>query len=282
MGRAAGRHSRADLVLWMGRPPTRPAAMTSSASGRAVIVQAIDSEAEFNVSGRHGRRASTRSSEELLVRARKPAPRRRARLLSMHATVTRSKEALAALGSTSRVQAILLIVAEGLRQARVALDRGDRARRRRGHARHVVRPFLHRQVMFHVEQAFSLRPNRLLCERSMMSSYDIIIVGGGHAGTEAAAAAARMGASRRAGQLLARADRRDVLQPGDGRPRQGPSDPRGRRLRRADRPRIRRRRDPLPDAQREQGRRRPRSARPGRPQALQSGHPRSACAAGGA
>ena len=60
------------------------------------------------------------------------------------------------------------------------------------------------------------------------------------------------------------ADRRDVLQSGDRRARQGPSGPRGRRLRRPDRPRRRPGGDPLPDAQRQQGRRgaRARASRP--------------------
>ena len=58
------------------------------------------------------------------------------------------------------------------------------------------------------------------------------------------------------------------------RPRQGASGPRGRRLRRADRPRLGPCRDPLSHAQRQQGRRRARAADPGGPQALQGRDPR--------
>ena len=57
----------------------------------------------------------------------------------------------------------------------------------------------------------------------MNARYDVIVVGGGHAGCEAAAAAARMGASTALVTHKVRHHRRDVLQPRDRRPRQGPS-----------------------------------------------------------
>ena len=66
-----------------------------------------------------------------------------------------------------------------------------------------------------------------------MSSFDVIVIGGGHAGTEAAAAAAAR--SARATLLLdpsPRHRRRDVLQSGDRRAGQGPSGARDRRARR--------------------------------------------------
>ena len=66
-------------------------------------------------------------------------------------------------------------------------------------------------------------------------------------------------------------DRRDVVQPGDRRPRQGPSRPRDRCPRRPDGPRRRRRRHPVPPPQPAQGTGGARSARPGGSQALRAG-----------
>ena len=69
-------------------------------------------------------------------------------------------------------------------------------------------------------------------------SFDVIVIGGGHAGCEAAAP--RRGWARgRRWSPTRRDHRRDVLQSGDRRPRQGPSGPRGRRARRPDGPRRR-------------------------------------------
>ena len=75
--------------------------------------------------------------------------------------------------------------------------------------------------MFHVKQ----------------SGFDVIVVGGGHAGCEAAAAAARMGANTALVTHRARHDRRDVVQSGDRRAGQGPPRPRDRCARRGHGPR---------------------------------------------
>ena len=83
----------------------------------------------------------------------------------------------------------------------------------------------------------------------MNRDFDIIVVGGGHAGCEAAAAAARMGASVALVCFDASQIGSDVVQSGDRRARQGPSRPRGRCVRRPDRARRRSCRDPLPHAQ---------------------------------
>ena len=63
-------------------------------------------------------------------------------------------------------------------------------------------------------------------------TYDVVVIGGGHAGCEAAAAAARLGRAHGAADASARDDRRDVVQPGDRRARQGASGARDRRARR--------------------------------------------------
>ena len=105
----------------------------------------------------------------------------------------------------------------------------------------------------------------------MSGSYDVIVIGGGHAGCEAAAAAARFGA--RTALVTQRFDTIgvDELQPGDRRARQGPSGARDRRPRRADGPRRRLRRHPVPRPQPPQGPGGAGAARPGRPQALPPG-----------
>ena len=61
------------------------------------------------------------------------------------------------------------------------------------------------------------------------------------------------------------------MQPGHRRPGQGTAGARGRRPGRGDGPGHRPGRHPVPHPQREQGARRPRPARPGRPQAVQTG-----------
>ena len=106
--------------------------------------------------------------------------------------------------------------------------------------------------------------------------FDVLVIGGGHAGCEAAAAAARRGARVGLVELPRRGHRPDVVQPVDRRGRQGPSGARARRVRRADGARRRPRGDPPPDAQPQQGPRGPGPARPGRPQALPAGDDRAA------
>ena len=83
--------------------------------------------------------------------------------------------------------------------------------------------------------------------------YDVVVIGGGHAGCEAAAAAARLGARTALLTHRPRDDRRDVVQPGDRRARQGPSGARDRRARRRHGPRDRPRRHPVPHAEPQQG-----------------------------
>ena len=104
------------------------------------------------------------------------------------------------------------------------------------------------------------------------NSFDVIVIGGGHAGCEAAAAAARMGAQDRADDPSVRDHRRDVLQSGDRRSGQGSSGPRNRRAGRPDGPGGGRGRHPVPGAQPAQRPGGARAARPGRPQALRRGH----------
>ncbi len=93
-----------------------------------------------------------------------------------------------------------LIVAEHLRQARLSLDALTGQGAYRGYARYAVRSFLRGQIAalasFHVKHigsALTTAP-ALRYARGMSQDFDIIVVGGGHAGTEAAAVAARMGA----------------------------------------------------------------------------------------
>ena len=131
--------------------------------------------------------------------------------------------------------------------------------------------------MFHVKHSLFdplPRPSYLSAEArfAMTNSFDVIVVGGGHAGCEAAAAAARIGARTALVTHRFATDRRDVVQPGDRRSRQGPSRPRDRRARRPDGPRRRRGRHPVPPPQPAQGAGRARPARPGRPQALRPRH----------
>ena len=106
----------------------------------------------------------------------------------------------------------------------------------------------------------------------MDARFDVIVVGGGHAGCEAAAAAARMGAATALVTHRFATIGAMSCNPGDRRPRQGPSGPRNRCARRPDGPRRRPRRHPVPRAQPPQGPGGARAARAGRPQALCRGH----------
>ena len=80
--------------------------------------------------------------------------------------------------------------------------------------------------------------------------FDVIVVGGGHAGTEAALAAARMGCAHAAADAQHRDAGADELQPVDRRHRQGPSGQGGRRAGRRDGAGHRRGGHPVPHPQR--------------------------------
>ena len=101
---------------------------------------------------------------------------------------------------------------------------------------------------FHVKHPPSLNAERArACMGAAM--FDVLVIGGGHAGCEAACAAARRGARVALADLPRRRSRPDVVQPVDRRRRQGPSGPRSRRVRRDHGARRRSCRDPPPDAQ---------------------------------
>ena len=88
------------------------------------------------------------------------------------------------------------------------------------------------------------------CRFSAMSErYDVIVIGGGHAGAEAAALAARPGRAHAAADPEPRDDRPDVLQSGDRRDRQGHGGARGGCARRDHGPGDRPGADPVPDAE---------------------------------
>jgi tRNA uridine 5-carboxymethylaminomethyl modification enzyme len=106
----------------------------------------------------------------------------------------------------------------------------------------------------------------LLYSARMNAEFDVIVIGGGHAGCEAAAAAARMRRAYGAGHAsMSGHDRRDVVQPGDRRSGQGAPRARGRCAGRDHCPRGGRGGDPSPDAERQQRRKAvqgPRMCRP--------------------
>ena len=85
------------------------------------------------------------------------------------------------------------LASEALRAALQGARPPDRPRRRRGDPRCRLRRILHRQVT--AERALSPAGHLLpYIDRPWMHVFDVIVVGGGHAGCEAAAAAARCGA----------------------------------------------------------------------------------------
>ena len=107
-----------------------------------------------------------------------------------------------------------------------------------------------RSPVFHVKQ---WTPNaRSDYLRRMSKGFDVIVIGGGHAGCEAAAAAARMGART---ALLTHASRPSARCPATRRSAAWAraTGPRDRRARRPDGPRRRRRRHPVPLLNRSKG-----------------------------
>jgi tRNA uridine 5-carboxymethylaminomethyl modification enzyme len=104
-------------------------------------------------------------------------------------------------------------------------------------------------------------------------AFDVIVVGGGHAGTEAALAAARMGCAHAAAHAQHRDAGADELQPQHRRHRQGPSGQGDRRAGRCDGRGHRRGRHPVPHPQRQQGAGGAGHAGAGRPGAVPRRHP---------
>ena len=101
--------------------------------------------------------------------------------------------------------------------------------------------------------------------------FDVIVVGGGHAGTEAALAAARMGSKTLLLTHSLETLGSDVLQSVDRRHRQGPSGQGNRRARRRDGSRGGRGRDSVPDIESLEGSGGARHACTGRPGAVSPG-----------
>ena len=101
-----------------------------------------------------------------------------------------------------------------------------------------------RSILFHVE-----RSRKMPASMDFPKRFDVIVVGGGHAGTEAALAAARMGCAHAAADAQHRNAGPDVVQPVDRRHRQGSPRQGSRRARRRDGARHRRGRDPVPHPQ---------------------------------
>ena len=135
-------------------------------------------------------------------------------------------------------------------------------------------------IVFHVKPTpFNGLTRRLIahiCRRNiqepeMSGSYDVIVVGGGHAGCEAASAAARSGA--RTALVTLRADTIGVMScnPAIGGLGKGHLVREDRCARWPDGPRRRCRRHPVPPAQPPQGSGRARTAHPGRSEALRGG-----------
>ena len=84
------------------------------------------------------------------------------------------------------------------------------------------------RILFHVEPHANpwfhvKRSRKIRHPMQFPADFDVIVVGGGHAGTEAALAAARMGAQHAAADAEHRDAGPDELQPGHRRHRQGPS-----------------------------------------------------------
>ena len=104
--------------------------------------------------------------------------------------------------------------------------------------------------------------------RAMQERYDVIVIGGGHAGTEAAALAARVGRPHAAAHPESRDHRPDVLQSRDRRDRERHRRARSRCARRDHGPRDGPGANPVPDAQPIEGARRLVAASPVRPRAL--------------
>ena len=137
------------------------------------------------------------------------------------ASATRSRQALGGdrggARGTARPAPRIELVAEELRAAVRALD------------------FLVGRVDVEavLDVVFStLLPRQVGIVSRETSRWDVIVVGGGHAGTEAAAAAWRMRRPHGAGDPPVRPHRRDVVQSRDRWPGQGPYRPRDRRARR--------------------------------------------------
>ena len=84
---------------------------------------------------------------------------------------------------------------------------------------------------------------------TMTTEFDVIVIGGGHAGAEAARVCARGGVSRRDDHDAARRDRPHVVQSGDRRPGEGKPRQGDRRARRTDGRGDRSRRHPVQGAQ---------------------------------
>ena len=111
-------------------------------------------------------------------------------------------------------------------------------------------------------------------------TYDIAVIGAGHAGIEAALAGARLGLEDPVLHRQPGRGGQHALQPGHRRHRQGPPGPGAGRPGGRDGPRRRQGLHPVPAAEPGQGPRRPLPAGPGRPSAVPGGHEAHPGAAG--